>query len=158
MVKSKNISNYKRLMFSSIFFDVLLIMTVFVIWVFCSEINIYILKQRGGQTVGEIKKVWVTSKNYLCVEYLYRIGEKDYLGTKYYRESKKYVPNEIKNVVTEMQGKKIPVYYDYTHPEEAVCFITHENLRLNKALVIAVVVAWLVWGIGYFQSQIWDRN
>lgn len=145
-------------MFSNMFFDVLLIATVFVIWVFCSEIGIYILKQKGGLTIGEIKEVWVTSENHLCVEYAYRIGHKDYLGTKYYRESKKYATDEIKDVVTEMQGKKFPVYYDYAHPEEAVCFVTNENLRLNKALVIAIGIGWFVWGLGYFQAKIWDKN
>lgn len=159
MPKLKNEFNYRWLLFNNRFFLILLVLTGFGIWVFFSEVDIYFLRHRGEKTIGKIREISITKENHLQVEYTYQAGQRKYIGTRYYRKSRTYKPAEIEEVVAEIRKKvTFPVYFDPVHPEKAVCFVTAENLRLNKVLGVFLGVIWLIWGLGYLQAYIWDKN
>lgn len=150
---------YRGLLFNNEFFIILLAITGFGIWVFFSEVDIYFLRHRGERIVGEIRDVRIAKGNHLQVEYTYQAGQRKYIGIRYYRKSRTYKPAEIENVVAEIRKKgTFPVYFDPARPEKAVCFVTAEDLRLNKVLGVFLGVIWLIWGLGYLQAYIWDKN
>lgn len=78
---------------------------------------------------------------------------------RFYREKASYDPEEIKDIVKKINEKTVfPVYYDPNRPENSVCFVTNEGLRLNRALGVAIIVAWGIWGLGYLQASIWNKK
>lgn len=155
----KTSKDYRGLLYCNEFFVVLLVLTVFGVWVFFAEYKLYILKNEGEKIMGEITRLDITQKKSLQIEYLYQIGQKKYTGSRFYREKASYDSGEIKDIVRKINEKKVfPVYYDSSQPENSVCFITNENLRLNRALGIAIIVSWGIWGLGYLQSSIWNKK
>lgn len=124
-----------------------------------AEYKLYILKNEEEKIMGEITRLDITQKKSLQIEYLYQIGQKKYTGRWFYKEKASYDPEEIKDIVKKINEKTVfPVYYDPSQPENSVCFITNENLRLNRALGIAIIVSWGIWGLGYLQSSIWNKK
>lgn len=129
------------------------------VWAICSESSIYCIKQFGEKGQAKIEKVEITTEHRLQIEYTYWVGTKKYTGHRFYRSMTRYKQGEIADQIHKIKAEQMyTVYYRPKHPEKAVCFITSEELWLNKKLFIALLASWAVWGLGYLQAWIWDKN
>ena len=150
---------YSGLLYCNGFFVSLLILTIWSAWIFCREYEYYVLKNSGERVIGKVVQFDVTKEKSLHIRYVYHVGEKEYMGSKFYRKKNSYDSLEIENLVKRVDEKRyFAVYYVPDRPDNSVCFITNENLRLDKSGVMILMGLWGIFGLGYLQIRIWNRN
>ena len=150
---------YSGLLYCNGFFLSLLILTVYSVWILFTEAEFYVLKNRGGETIGRIVQFDVAEKGALQVKYVYQVGEKEYVGSRFYREKNRYDSAEIKRLVKQIDEKKeFAVYYALNNPKRSVCFFTNETLRFTTSGVMILIGLWGVFGLGYLQVKVWNRS
>ncbi len=93
------------------------------------------------------------------VKYVYQVGEKEYTGSKFYREKNRYDSVEIEHLVKQIDERnEFAVYYALNNPKRSVCFFTNETLRFTTSGVMILIGLWGVFGLGYLQVKVWNRS
>ncbi|WP_289227827.1 MULTISPECIES: hypothetical protein [Bacteroidales] len=150
---------YSGLLYCNEFFVSLLILTAWGIWIFVAEYEFYALKNSGERVIGKIVQFNVVDKKSLQVKYMYYVGGKEYVGSRFYRNKNHYDSGEIENLIKQINEENgFTVYYASDSPGNSVCFVTDETLRMDRSGIMIIIALWGIFGLGYLQVRIWNRN
>ena len=79
--------------------------------------------------------------------------------SRFYRNKNHYDSGEIENLIKQINEENgFTVYYASDSPGNSVCFVTDETLRMDRSGIMIIIALWGIFGLGYLQVRIWNRN